>query len=93
MTRVLTGEDVADVLADLVLGDRSREEVTQWALALMRLQDEGALVYAPPQAEEAIWHAIEFLLGADLKESADEYFHELEEFEEYLLANRSRWLL
>ena len=68
-------DDVAARFSSLLEGKRTREEVADWALAVRRADDGGLLNYLPPSAEQAIWQALEYLEGADLKDGPDTYLH------------------
>ena len=62
---------------------KTREEVSDWALRLMRAEDAGDLRYMPSDQEAKIWKAIIWLTGIDLKEESDSYFDTDEGIQEY----------
>jgi hypothetical protein len=76
-------EDVTAAFLDLLSGARSREDVANWAHRVRVADDAEGIRYDPPAAESAIWDALEFLIGVDLKDGPDSYLHNQQDFEEY----------
>jgi hypothetical protein len=81
--------DVVRAFRALLDGSQSREEIADWAAGVRAADDSGGLEYAPPTAEEAIWRALEFLMGVDLKDGPSSYLHTEEDFQLYWSQNSS----
>jgi len=81
----VTRDEVVTAFEDLLCGARSRENVADWASRLMRGagDDVGGLQYEPLSAEAAIWSALVYLSGVDLKDGPTSYLHTLQDFEMY----------
>lgn len=79
----VTAQDIAIAFRDLRDGVRSREDVAQWASAVRAADDAEGIQYEPPAAGPAIWDALEFLIGVDLKDAPDSYLHGQKDFDEY----------
>jgi hypothetical protein len=72
------------VLFDKLIAQQlTREEIANSARKLREAEDEQALVYVPKSDENAIWEAILFLEGVDLKDSPETYLHNVEDFKHY----------
>jgi len=79
----VSAREVATAFRDLMTGARPREEVASWAARVRAADDAGGLEYVPPTAEAAIWDALEFLMGVDLKDGPNSYLHNEQDFIEY----------
>ena len=77
----VTRNDISKQFDALIDGTRTREDVEKWAEACMHSADLGELAYEPVSAEEQLWHATTYLLGAGLKTSASDYLHDLQDVE------------
>ena len=75
--------DVLMALQNLTEKRWSREKVSNWA-TIRYLAENSSLVFVPTEDEMHIRKALEFLVGADLKDSPDTYFHEYGEFEDFM---------
>ena len=67
-------DDITKAFGHLQQKSKTREEVSDWALCLMRAEDAGELRYKPFDQEAKIWKAIIWLTGIDLKTDSDSYF-------------------
>ena len=76
-------DDIAKAFDHLQQKSKTREEVSDWALCLMRAEDAGDLRYMPSDQEAKIWKAIIWLTGIDLKADSDSYFDSDESIQEY----------
>jgi len=85
-------EEIAAAFSDLISGARPREAIASWATAICTADDRGTLKYSPPHAEAAIWDALTYLMGVDLRSGPDTYLHSRADFEEYWAINRSALL-
>ncbi len=85
--RISAGE-VTSAFRDLMTGARSREEIAAWAAQVRAADDDEGIEYVPPKAETAIWDALEFLMGVDLKDGPTSYLHNESDFEQYWVANK-----
>lgn len=81
-------DQVAAAFRDLLTGFRSREDVAGWASSVRAADDTEGIQYEPPTAESAIWQALEFLMGVDIKDGPDSYLHNHEDFEKYWSSKR-----
>lgn len=81
-------EDVDSAFRDLLTGVRSREDVAGFASRVRAADDEEGIQYDPPAAESAIWHALEFLMGVDIKDGPDSYLHNHQDFEKYWVSKK-----
>jgi hypothetical protein len=79
----VSSEEVAAAFRDLLSGARSREDVADWASKVRAADDTEGLQCEPPSAEAAVWDALEFLMGADLRDGPASYLHNEQDFEEY----------
>ena len=77
-------EEIKNAISDLINGKITREEITDWAVSLERLNDEMMLDFENNKDKKVILNAIFFLTAADLKVSPKNYFHPMEDFVEYL---------
>lgn len=75
--------DVQRAFDELLSGDRSREEISDWARSLRLKDDEGQLVFEPAAMCDRLWRAITYLEGVDLKDSPTTYLHMPEDFLEF----------
>ena len=75
--------EVASAFRDLMNGSRSREDVASWASRVRAADDADGIEYFPPSAESAIWAALEFLMGVDLRDGPQSYLHTEQDFEEF----------
>lgn len=83
MATIISKADITSMFDDLIMSRSSREAVAARARDLREAEDEGALVYDPPQDEHILWDAILYLEGADLKETPEDYLHDDANFIEY----------
>jgi len=79
----VSSNDVVAAFEDLLSGPRSREQLADWASHARMSDDAEGILYEPPSAASAIWDALEFLMGVDLKDDPDSYLHSQRDFEEY----------
>jgi hypothetical protein len=84
----VSNQDITDAFEDLLSGARTREEIAKWALSVRSADDAEGIEYHPSTAESAIWNALEFLTGIDLKEGLGVYLHTERDFEEYWLSKK-----
>lgn len=68
---------VGQILRDLLVEARSREEVADWAAKWVRAD-------TPEVHDSATWEALRELSGADLKVSPTEYLHSEADFHRWL---------
>ena len=66
-------EEIKAKISDLINGKISREEITDWAVSLERLNDEMMLDFENHMDKKIILNAIFFLTAADLKVSPENY--------------------
>jgi hypothetical protein len=76
----ISTKDVEVAFDDLLSERRSREEIAAWVMSIRAKDDRGELQYDPPSAQSAIWRALEYLGGVDLKDAPDSYLHSEEDF-------------
>ena len=79
----VSSADIVKAFQDLLAELRTREDIASWASLVRASDDAERLIYSPPAAQAAIWEALEFLMGVDLKDAPDSYLHNREDFEEY----------
>lgn len=85
----VSAEQVATAFADLISGARSREAIAAWAKGYLT-DDPDEVSYLPPSKEEALWDALTYLVGVDLKTSPSQYLHTVADFEEEWAVRRAR---
>jgi hypothetical protein len=84
----VSNEEVVTAFRDLMTGVRSREDIATWASRVRKADDAEGIEYVPPSAESAIWDALEFLMGVDLKDGPDSYLHNHQDFLDYWTAKK-----
>ena len=62
---------------------KTREEVADWAVQMMKAEDSRELNYIPLSQEGRIWDAIIWLIGIDLRDESGAYFHSEASIDEY----------
>lgn len=75
--------EVLGVFDNLISGDISKEDASNWAKQRQKAEDSGNLEYEPTSKEQKIWDAILYLEGVDLKDAPDSYLHTAEDFHDY----------
>ena len=81
-------DDVATAFQDLIAGARSREDIASWASSVRAADDAEGIEFDPPRAQDFIWNALEYLMGADLRDGPDSYLHNREDFEAFWLSKK-----
>ena len=76
-------DDIRNAFDSVQQGRKTREEVSGWAVCLMKAEDMGELNYIPFDQETQIWDAIVWLIGIDLKNESGAYFHSKASIQEY----------
>jgi len=79
----VTSKDIQQAFLDLESGAKSREEISEFASAAMRADDDSSLSMEPENDTERIWRAIRYLSGVDLKESPETYLFCVEDFVDF----------
>jgi hypothetical protein len=72
--------EIKEAFDFLVQEKKTREEITDWAVALQFAHDDKLLEFDPPQDKGKIWDAIDFLTGVDLKTEPHTYLHSIDDF-------------
>ncbi len=87
----VSSQDVRDMFSDLLSRNRSREDIAAWASSIRSADDAEGIEYDPPSDGTAIWDALEFLVGVDLKDGPESFLHNCEDFERYWDANKHKF--
>lgn len=91
MQVTITKAEIATAFDDLLTGRRRREEIADWASSVRAADDDGrGLEYVPARAERAIWEALEFLMGVDLRDAPETYLHNQQDVESTWMVLRER---
>ena len=80
----ITKQEIVDVFDDLINHKMSKEDCSNYANHLMRLNDNRQLEFDPRKDEDKIWKGISYLLGVDLKDMDGSYLHSTENFINFL---------
>ena len=75
--------EVINILNELIEGKLSGEDASGWARKRHVAEDAGKLEYEPASKERAIWDAILYFEGVDLKDGPNSCLHEVDDFREY----------
>jgi hypothetical protein len=70
-------EEIASVLRQLISGEKSRGEASEWASRWVCADDTRV-------TDKAVWEALTSLLGADLISTDRPYFYAVEDFAAWL---------
>lgn len=73
-------KEIKIVLDSLIQEEKSREEISDWALTRQEAEDMGELEYIPSNEEDRIWKVISYLTGVDLLDIDGSYLHSVENF-------------
>jgi len=76
----LTLENLIQKFDDLISGNSTPEEISNWAKEKQSETDKGCLIYVPSNQKSLMWSAINYLNGVDLKSGPDEFLHSRENF-------------
>ena len=76
----ITRSDISAAFDDLSSGARTRESIAVWASSLLKADDDGSLVLQPASDRSALWEAVKYLVGVDLRHTPQEYLHSLDDF-------------
>jgi hypothetical protein len=87
--RVTTNE-IIDIFHGLMNNTRTREDASNWASAVRVADDAEGNEYVPRSAEKAIWDALEFLMGFDMKDSPNSYLYSQTDLEKYWTENNGK---
>ena len=82
--RKITKKVIEDVFEKLINNTMSRESCSNYAYKLMQAYDDDQLEFLPRSDEYKISRGISYLLGVDLKDNDEGYFHSTENFIDYL---------
>jgi hypothetical protein len=83
MVMIVKWSEIEATFHDLISGKRSREDVAKWASLARETDDIGELRIEPPGKRDAIWDALLYLTGVDLRKSPNDYLHSNEDFVDY----------
>ena len=76
----VTLREISRIFNALIEHTRTREEIAQWAHDVQKAEDARQLELEPKSEATRIWKAITYLSGVDLKSSASEYLHDIDDF-------------
>ncbi len=79
----VSATDIAAAFQDLISECRSRETIAAWASKIRASDDVEGTTFEPSTSQRAIWAALEFLMGVDLKDGPHTYLHNRADLEEY----------
>lgn len=86
----ITTDEVIAAFQDLLNNTRTREDASNWASNVREADDTEGNEYIPRSAEKAIWDALEFLMGFDIKLSPNSYLYSQADLEKYWGENKGR---
>jgi hypothetical protein len=58
--------DIRHALDQLIVGERTADEIDRWACGLMQAHERGEVVFLPSREEAQIWKGIMMLCGCDM---------------------------
>lgn len=83
MVKKITLESLQQILEKVINSEISREEAANWAFEHQTAFDQNNLVFDPPENENQIWEALDFLCGIDLEAAPENYLHGMNEIIDY----------
>ena len=86
----VTVTEITAAFLALLNKTRTREDVSTWASTVRAADDAEGNEYVPRSAEKAIWDALEFFMGFDMKNSPASYLYSETDLEKYWKENKAR---
>ena len=80
---LVTLKELKNKFNELINGELSKEEVSNWAIARERANDNDLLEFDPVNYKPVIWDGIDYLTGVDLINPDGSYLHIKEDFIDY----------